>query len=45
MKKVAAEYVDATGEDIVCEDGTSFGRNKPKSERKAKADLYQIEVK
>jgi len=44
MKAEAAEYVDATGEDIVTEDGTAFGRSKPASDRKPPAAIYTTTI-
>lgn len=42
MRKLAAGYVDSTGKDIVTESGLRFGRNKPASEKKKPATLYQL---
>jgi hypothetical protein len=44
MRKLAAEYVDAHKRDIHS-DGVYFGRNKPKSERKAQATIYTLKEK
>jgi hypothetical protein len=41
MKKLAVEYVDATGKDIEA-GGVCFGRRKPPSNRKSPATIYQI---
>jgi hypothetical protein len=40
LKKLLTRHCDEHG-DIVLSDGTAFGRNKPKAERKASASLYQ----
>ena len=41
LQDIAAEYVDETGQDIDA-GGVRFGRNKPKSERKAPATIYSL---
>jgi len=40
LKKLLSAHVDKQGADIVCEDGTCFGRKKPASKRKPTAALY-----
>jgi hypothetical protein len=40
MKKLASQWVDETGKDIRC-GNVCFGRNKPKTDRKAPAALYE----
>jgi hypothetical protein len=42
MRKLAAGWVDANGQEIKAPDGTMFGRAKPRTERKATATLYTL---
>jgi hypothetical protein len=42
LKKLLAAYVDKTGQDIQCDDGTCFGRRKPPSKRKAPVAIYSL---